>query len=267
MSSAECAYQTLARWNGSLFSLSFVTNIVVTGLIAARLWYVPSLPSPRRPPHNSLAPSPPCPRASFTCPNPSTKPFQVPLARLGRAAVPLRARLPAHHRVRDDLLDRDPHRDRALLLGQQRLLHRLRPHRPAHRKPPLLNPPSYLLPTPFWSTLTPRAGHRPDDDHHHRRARADLLRGHDRRLHDARVHDPFHDAQHHAPLRVHRVRDGRRPRGLRHRPRRRQARGRRARDCYHLAVAPFAFASPRSLSPVEERRGQESGELWTDWRV
>ncbi|TBU26036.1 hypothetical protein BD311DRAFT_779859 [Dichomitus squalens] len=31
---------TLARWNGSLFSLSFATNVVVTGLIAARLWYL-----------------------------------------------------------------------------------------------------------------------------------------------------------------------------------------------------------------------------------
>ncbi|PIL30565.1 hypothetical protein GSI_07265 [Ganoderma sinense ZZ0214-1] len=31
---------TLARWNGSLFSLSLVTNVVVTGLIAVRLWYI-----------------------------------------------------------------------------------------------------------------------------------------------------------------------------------------------------------------------------------
>ncbi|KAI1784141.1 hypothetical protein LXA43DRAFT_245472 [Ganoderma leucocontextum] len=31
---------TLARWNGSLFSLSLITNLVVTGLIAIRLWYL-----------------------------------------------------------------------------------------------------------------------------------------------------------------------------------------------------------------------------------
>ncbi|KAI0713462.1 hypothetical protein C8Q76DRAFT_675570 [Earliella scabrosa] len=31
---------TLARWNGSLFALSFVTNVVVTTLIAARLWFI-----------------------------------------------------------------------------------------------------------------------------------------------------------------------------------------------------------------------------------
>ncbi len=29
----------LARWNGSLFSLSLATNVVVTSLIASRIWY------------------------------------------------------------------------------------------------------------------------------------------------------------------------------------------------------------------------------------
>lgn len=35
--------QTLARWNGSLFTLSLVTNLLVTTLIAVRLWSVVSL--------------------------------------------------------------------------------------------------------------------------------------------------------------------------------------------------------------------------------
>ncbi|KAM5530003.1 hypothetical protein V8D89_016331, partial [Ganoderma adspersum] len=30
----------LERWNGSLFSLSLVTNVVVTTLIAARIWFI-----------------------------------------------------------------------------------------------------------------------------------------------------------------------------------------------------------------------------------
>lgn len=31
---------TLVFWNGSLFSLSLATNVVVTSLIALRVWYV-----------------------------------------------------------------------------------------------------------------------------------------------------------------------------------------------------------------------------------
>ena len=37
-------HQELERWNGSLFSLSLVTNVVVTTLIAARIWYVLASP-------------------------------------------------------------------------------------------------------------------------------------------------------------------------------------------------------------------------------
>ena len=39
--------QSLARWNGSLFSLSFATNALVTVLIAARLWFVSRFPALR----------------------------------------------------------------------------------------------------------------------------------------------------------------------------------------------------------------------------
>ncbi len=41
-SDTHSVLQELERWNGSLFSLSLVTNVVVTTLIAARIWYVAS---------------------------------------------------------------------------------------------------------------------------------------------------------------------------------------------------------------------------------
>lgn len=34
--------ETLVRWNGAVFILSLVTNVVVTSLIAARIWCVSS---------------------------------------------------------------------------------------------------------------------------------------------------------------------------------------------------------------------------------
>ena len=52
-----------------------------------------------------------------------------------REGIPLLPRIPAHHRVSDDLLDRGPHRDHPLLLREQRVLHRLRPNSAAYGKP------------------------------------------------------------------------------------------------------------------------------------